>query len=175
MKLWEITRQIEDLAEVVGDGEITGEMVAAYHDFTEKLEEKVDRIIGVLQGYKHRGAYLEEQEKKYRTARQANARAEQGLKDYLKYQIEQHPEINFRGETGALVVQKSAPSLELSIKEKEVRFGHVVEEVTDDIKPYCEQKTVWVLDTKRLSEDIKAGNVLTWASMKPGAYVKVKV
>jgi hypothetical protein len=175
MKLWEITRQIEDLAEVVGDGEITGDMVAAYHGLSEKLEEKVDHIIEVLGGYKMRQTYLDEQAKKFRDAAKANAAAEAGLKEYVRYQIEAHPELTFRGEKGGLVLQKSAPALELTFKEGEKRFGHVVEEITDEIKPYCEKKEVWVLDTKRLAEDIKAGNVLPWASLKERNHIRTKV
>ena len=161
------------------DDELPAGLIERFMSAQVGLSTKVDSWIGYLDAAKARILLLEEMKARVKKAIRSAKTVNEGMKGYIEHVLRSTGEkVTLKGSTGTLYLHGQAPSLKLTVKTSEKTVYNVIDPTMPDFEqsmvPYCQQVTFLSLDRDKLVAELKAGMKLPWASLEPGAHVRIK-
>lgn len=160
------------------DGVITDEMIRRFDDAKLALSAKTDRWILYIDALKHMTTSLKDRKERAAKALKSVEALQTRLKEYVKFVIEQNPDVPFRGEEGSLYLHGNPESVRYSFDFEDKTFYRCVHSevlaMEPSIVPYVKAGTVWIIDGDKVKADLKAGMKLSFASLERGKHVRVK-
>ena len=146
---------------------------------TGDLVTKIDRYIGMIDAVKSRVSLLKEQRDRIVAAVKTAESFDKQLKNYVKYVIQQMPNIPYKGSTGSLYLHKNPKSVKVDFAFPDKTVYAVVDAAALQLEPsligYVKSVSLNVMDRERLKADLEAGMLLPWARIVTDeCHVRVK-
>jgi hypothetical protein len=157
-----LERQIDE------SDEITREQCEEHFSQLKKVDEKVDRLLGFIDVCKRNAAlYSERSEMMFNESKRWEKRIK-SLEGYAFWLAESFPDIEWRGTDRTFYTKLSPqPKIVENISRKFSANRHLGEEHLADVpQKYREQKTIWILKTDVIKDDLKNGEELTFATLE---------
>lgn len=181
MSLAHYAKEVEDICALIDSetGDLTP-LMARFEQASADMSTKVDNWVGYLRALKQRIDHLKAIQDEYKKAAKAAENTDKRLREYLKFQMESHPDIPFRGSEGSLRLQaNSAAALTTTFDLPEKTVYKVIDQSLLSLEPslnkYARAITFYVLDTEVLKRDAEAGKAPHWAKLERGKHVRIGV
>ncbi len=178
-----VAREIEEVTSDLSDA-----MLERFSRAQLAVSERTDAWIQYLDAAKVLVAAGKDKRDRVERAYRAAQNLEKGLRRYLRFQLEAHPDVPFKGSLGSLRVQKNPEALrvdheardgetaaEISIRDVTVR-GVIHDRLFDldpSLRGYAKEVTFTVLDREKLKGDLQAGLKLPWARLERGTHIRI--
>lgn len=167
-------RQMEQIID--NADEVTLELCEAHFAAIKQVDQKVDRLLSFMDLCKMNAANLEARAKELSDMAERWERKLAGLEKYAFWLCKTYPDMAWRGTDRAFKVQLNPPKLICAMTKKST-ISNIVErdfwgEIPDE---YLEEKTVKVLKTDILKDDLKKGATASFARLERDEVLKVDV
>lgn len=154
---------------------IPEEMLATFDDAKLAHAEKVGAYVHVIKRTQMEQAYYEERAEKLKRRAKTYARIETALKDRLKFQIEQTPDLPWRSVDGDRVrAQKNNPSLEVTLPVDKRTISSILLDPKGVPPEFLIWNAFYTLNLDAVKQYLVAGGKLDWASLESrGSHVRI--
>lgn len=153
--------------EIDESDEITLEQCQEHFDAIKEIDSKVDRLLGYMDVCKRNAALFAERAKEIDLEATRWEKRLASLEKYALFLCSAFPDIEWRGSERVISKGLNQPSLKQSITNRFSTENCLPEEFLADVpKEYREAKTIWVLKTKELKDDLKKGKEVGFARLE---------
>ena len=176
--LIDILSNLEQIEQQFDDGaEISNEALSIHFDAITSFREKTDRLIGYMERLKMEAANFAAKAQAYKERSEACEANLRRVKDYTKYVMGRFPDAKFEGEKGRLALQRSQPSLVITMPQYRFSSDKIIPEDMHAAVPeeFKTQKTVWVYDSKAIKDSLLAGFETPIARLEQNYSVRIKI
>jgi Siphovirus Gp157 len=176
MSLFDLLKSLSALETEIDDSaEITAEQCHAHFDAIKEIDVKVDSLLGYMDACKMRAAEFDAKAQEYKHQGQRWEKRLESLRNYCLFIIKSSPHITYRGKEKKMELKLNAPSLVCEIR-KSFSSANVIPAEYLGLVPqrYLEEKTVWVLKTDVVREDLKSGTELSFARNERKESLQIK-
>lgn len=160
------------------DGEIPEGLIARFAEAQTGMAAKVDSWIGMLDAVKSRIALLKEMRERVTRAVKAAENLDKGFKGYIKYNLQNKPDIPFKGESGSFYLHRNPKSVKVDFEFSDKTVYKTIDpalvSLEPTINPYIKEIRFVVLDNEKLKADLEAGMKLSWARIEQDSHIRVK-
>jgi hypothetical protein len=168
----DVVRQMERLIDTAD--EVSLELCEEHFAAIKQVDQKVDRLLSFMDLCKMNAASLEARAKELSDMAERWERKLAGLEKYAFWLCKAYPDMAWRGTDRAFRVQTNPPKLICNFTKKST-ISNVVDpdflnEVPDE---YLEERTVKVLRTDVLKDDLKKGATASFARLEREEVLKV--
>lgn len=176
MSLFDLLKNLSVLENDIDDSEeISPELCHAHFDAIKEIDVKVDSLLGYMDACKLRSAEYDAKSQEYKHQAQKWERRFESLKNYCLFIIKSTPHISYRGKEKQMHLKLNAPSLVCPIR-KSFSSANVIPVEYLGIVPqrYLEERTLWVLKTDVVRDDLKSGIELIFAHNERKESLQIK-
>jgi hypothetical protein len=176
MSLFDLLKSLNVLETEIDDmPDITQEACHQHFEALKEIDVKVDSLIGYMDSCKMRAAEFDARAQEYKHQAQKWERRVESLKNYCLFLIKSTPHVSYRGREKQMHLKINAPSLVCQIRKAFSSANCIPVEYLGVVpERYLEQKTIWVLKTDVVREDLKAGIELTFAHNERKESLQIK-
>lgn len=160
MKLSESLADLQKLVDAIEQCQENGEpipetLVPEIQTSVEAFKESVDKRISVIENLDWYSKFIDEKAKELQKKARTLKNALESIKEHTKWQIEQNPELDWKGSVKKLTLQKSVQGKEWRIKTDELKNIIPVECLDYVPKKYYREHVVYLLDKDLVNQDLK--------------------
>lgn len=160
-------------------GEIPKELLEKLTDLkdsqlADKVDDwilKLDQISGQILAAKLKKERAEKAVKRWESL-------QKGMKDYLKFIIQNNPGVAFKGDEGTIYLHKNPPGVDVDFERKNKTVYNAIDESFATLDPtlgeYMKEVRYFVVDGEKLKADILSGKKLNWAREKQDSHIRIK-
>jgi hypothetical protein len=172
VKLYELAeaRDILDSFLAETEGEVTPALQQLLDELAGKTEEKVERVGLYIREQLAMAAAIDEEAKRLSARSAARKRAAEGLKSYLKAQLERLGLKKVEGLLCTVAVQNNPPAVKYSLEANELY-------ALDDARPFIKRAEIvqYTVDRDAILATWKAGQALPSAiTVDVGSHVRIR-
>lgn len=180
--LGECTVDLEILCRLADDkdGILSDNELAAIDSARVAHADRVDNWIAYLDAIKSLTATIEERKARADRALKTAKSLHERLKAYLKFLVESHPSLPWKGADGSIHIQKNPKRLALAHEDdiKSVSVPYVVPadviEAEPSMRPYLKEVRYMILDRELVRDDLESGMKLPWAHFEQGSHLRTR-
>ena len=176
MSLFDLLKNLSALENEIDDSEeISAELCHAHFDSIKEIDVKVDSLLGYMDACKMRAAEFDAKAQEYKHQGQKWEKRLESLRNYCLFIIKTSPHITYRGKEKQMQMKLNAPALVCPIR-KSFSSSNIIPVEFLGIVPqrYLEEKTVWVLKTDVVRDDLKNGIELIFAHNERKESLQIK-
>jgi len=176
MSLFDLLKSLSILENEIDDSaEISADLCHAHFESIKEIDVKVDSLLGYMDACKMRAAEFDSKAQEYKHQSQKWEKRLDSLRNYCLFIIKTSPHITYRGKEKQMQLKLNAPALVCPIRKPFSSSNCIPVEYLNVVpERYLEQKTIWVLKTDVVREDLKAGIELTFAHNERKESLQIK-
>ena len=176
MSLFDLLKSLSALEdEIDGSAEISADLCHAHFESIKEIDVKVDSLLGYMDVCKARSAEFDAKAQEYKHQAQKWEKRLESLKNYCLFIIKTTPHITYRGKEKQMSLKLNAPSLVCDLRKSFSSNNMIPVECLASVpERYLEQRTIFVLKTDVVREDLKAGAVLSFAHNERKESLQIK-
>jgi len=166
-----LERQIDE------SDEITREQCEEHFSQLKEVDKKVDRLLGFIDISKRNAALYSERAEMMTNESKRWEKRVKSLESFAFWLVEAYPDIEWRGTDRTFYTKISPqPKIVENISRKLTVSRHLGEEHLADVPAkYRDQKTIWILKTDVIKDDLKNGEELKFATLEREKKLLTKV
>lgn len=173
-----LTQQFEALCDKIdsNDGLVPEDLLELFTDLQASHQEKCSAYVALLKVSQMNAAYYSARAEQLKQRAKMCETVEKSLKERLKYNLEQSPDLPWKTADGDRISLRDSPeSLNLKILTSTRSFSKVIEPICLDQVPleFIDVVTIKCLNTEKVKKHLQAGNELDWAELKRDKHVRV--
>lgn len=174
-----LTQRFEALCdEIDANGGLVPEgLLERFTDLQASHQEKCSAYVALLKVSQMNAAYYSARSEQLKQRARTCELAEKSLKERLKYNLEQSPDLPWKTAEGDRISLRDNPeSLELKILTTTRSFSKVIEPLrSSDVVPveFIDMVSIKCLNTEKVKQYLKDGGKLDWAELKRGKHVRI--
>jgi hypothetical protein len=150
-------------------------MCHAHFDAIKEIDVKVDSLLGYMDVCKARAAEFDAKSQEYKHQGQKWERRLESLRNYCLFIIKSTPDISYRGKEKQMSVKLNAPALVCTIRKPFSTANCIPPEYLGIVpQRYLEERTIWVLKTDVVRDDLKSGVDLMFAHNERKESLQIK-
>lgn len=170
-----LTSQLEDLCDEVGlSSEIPLDLIERFADAKMAHAEKVGAYVHVIETLKKNAEFYETRAKVLMHRAKVSERLEKEIKERLKYQVENNPNLPWKSDEGDKIgVRKNPESLKLDVQVSHRHVNNVLSEHEAIPVEFITINTFYSLNTDAVRQFLKNGGTLSWARLEQGTHLRI--
>jgi hypothetical protein len=165
--------ELEDLMDEIDDADmISPDLIAKWGGVNEDIKTKCDNWMGFFDALEAQETLVKKEKERIEALWKKNQALQKKLKEYLVFQMQQHPNIKFKGSKEYFALRKNGgkKSLDFAYDLKSQSVSNYVPDyvvaLDERVKKYTCEKIIRVLDRSLIEKDIANGVEIPFAKLK---------
>ncbi len=169
---------LESMESIFDDiGEFTPEMIRDHFDAYTSVDEKTDRLIGFMDTQKHGASRAAQWSELWKVKEKKHLSALERTKEYCKWLLQKHPNLEYRGKHAKIVLQRVAPKLTITTPQHRFSSERVIPADHVSVMPpeFVRMEVIYLYDTDAIREALVKGSDTPIARLDENYSVRIKL
>ncbi len=176
--LGEMLADIEQMEKSFEDmGEISQETVREHFEAITALDEKTDKMIGFIERMQLESAAAAEKAEAYKAKSKMLENAADRCREYAKFLLKTHPDLEYRGKKGRFALQRIAPKLVITTAQHRFSSDKVIpdDQLFAIPEEFRQVKVIWTYNTEKIKAVLQSGTETPIARLEENQSLRIKL